>query len=62
MKDNSHRGGPVPIRERFADTLTIRVSPTMREDLERLAAEQDRSLGAVVRLALRNTVEGHPRT
>lgn len=37
--------------ERFADTLTIRVSTTMREDLKRLAAEQERSLGSVARLA-----------
>jgi len=52
MPNNGNRGGrPVLSHERFADTLTIRVSTTMREDLKRLAAEQERSLGSVARLA-----------
>lgn len=44
-------------RDRFADTITIRVSPTMREALKKRAAKEDRSMGSFARMALRRYLE-----
>jgi len=43
--------------DRLADSLAIRISPVMRAELERFAIEQERSLGSVVRRALRMALE-----
>lgn len=43
--------------ERYLDALTIRLAPSMRADLERMAIEQERSIGSVVRRALRCAIE-----
>ena len=39
--------------DRHAERLTICISTALRADLERIAAEEERSLGAVVRRVLR---------
>ena len=38
--------------ERFDENFTIRVSRSMRERIDRLAAQEDRSAGYIARLAL----------
>jgi hypothetical protein len=43
--------------ERYRAVVTIRVAPSMRADLERLAAQEERSVAAVARRALRAAIE-----
>jgi predicted HicB family RNase H-like nuclease len=42
-----------PRGQRVVETIAVRVTPQMRIDLEQIAASQERSLGSLVRLALR---------
>ena len=41
----------------LTEAIRVRLSPELREDLERLAERDDRSVGAIVRRAIRDLLE-----
>jgi predicted transcriptional regulator len=44
---------------RYAELVTVRMSSAMRSALDEICASEDRSLGYVIRRALRQTLESH---
>ena len=43
-------------RGRFSATATLRLEPELRESLEKWAEEEDRSVGSLIRLILRDAI------
>jgi predicted HicB family RNase H-like nuclease len=45
---------------KFSDSITLRLDPDMKKVLEEKAAEEERSIGQLVRLILRGYFSGQP--